>query len=94
MAAPLSGIGQQQVPLSQPFQPGGSDQSREVRQNNNQQPRENEIQSRGSAASQTQEANVDNQNVFQKNGGNVISASSSDGGTNEQGRGSVVDITV
>ncbi len=59
MAAPLSGIGQQNVPVSQPFQPGGSDQTREVRQRN-QEPREDEVQAREAASAQTQEASSQN----------------------------------
>ena len=53
MAAPLSGIGGQQIPLSQPFQPGGSDQTREIRQES-QEPREAELQAREAAPAQSQ----------------------------------------
>ncbi len=57
MAAPLSGIGSQQIPLSQPFQPGGSDHSREVR-NQNQVPRENELQAKDAATAKSQNSNT------------------------------------
>ncbi|MGH1377640.1 MAG: hypothetical protein ACRBB3_02350 [Alphaproteobacteria bacterium] len=54
MAAPLSAIGQQaSPPISQPFQPGGSDQTREVRQAN-QETRENELQAANSKLAQSQ----------------------------------------
>lgn len=56
MAAPLSGLGQQNIPLAQPFQPGGSDQTRAVRQAE-QDPREEEVQAREAAAAQSQESN-------------------------------------
>ena len=56
MAAPLSGIGQQNVPISQPFQPTNTDETREVRQQE-QDPREEELQAREAAASQSQNLN-------------------------------------
>jgi len=56
MAAPLSGAGQQQqVPLSQALQPIGNDQTRQVRQDD-QEPRTNEIQARGAAIASTQDS--------------------------------------
>ncbi len=82
MAAPLSGVGQQQIPLSQPFQPGGSDQSREIRQQN-QVPREDEVQARGEPSAQTQNANTE------KGDGHFAKSDS-----NTQGRGSLVDIVI
>ena len=91
MAAPLSGIGQQQVPLSQPFQPGGSDQTREVRQQD-QKPRETEIQARGAASAQTQETNnADNTNTSQADARFANTLENQDGAG---GRGNVVDIVV
>ncbi len=92
MAAPLSGVGQQQIPLSQPFQPGGSDQTREIRQRG-QEPRENELQARGTAASQTQQANTKTDSSFQGNL-NQTSNSGHSQQSNAAGRGSVIDITV
>ncbi|PCK00308.1 MAG: hypothetical protein COA45_00555 [Zetaproteobacteria bacterium] len=54
MAAPLSGIGKHAAPpISQAFQPGGSDQTREVRQAN-QEARENEIQAIEAPLAQSQ----------------------------------------
>ncbi len=93
MAAPLSGVGQQQVPLAQPFQPGGSDQTREVRRQE-QEPRDNELQVRGAAASQTQETNEQdngNREDFQLSASLQRSDSNS---YSSQDRGSVIDITV
>ena len=56
MAAPLSGIGQHAAPpISQPFQPGGTDQTREVRQTN-QDARENELQDAKAPLAQSQNA--------------------------------------
>ena len=69
MAAPLSGIGQQQTQIPQTFQPGGSDQTREIRQTE-QDPRENELQTRSAASAQTQEANQNEDNGRQR--GTVI----------------------
>ncbi|PCJ00248.1 MAG: hypothetical protein COB14_04645 [Alphaproteobacteria bacterium] len=54
MAAPLSGIGQHAAPpISQPFQPGGNDQTREIRQAN-QEARENELQATDAPLAQSQ----------------------------------------
>ncbi len=93
MAAPLSGVGQQQqVPLSQPYQPGGSDQTREIRQQS-QAPRDNELQARGAAPSKSQNTNTTEKNSFQQN---VESANHNGSNelSNSQGRGSVIDIVV
>ena len=93
MAAPLSGIGQQQqIPLSQPFQPGGSDQTREVRQRN-QEPNESDIQSRSAASAQTQKASTDDSASFEDALSSTLSTSSNEQ-SSAQGRGTVVDITV
>lgn len=92
MAAPLSGVGQQQLPLSQPFQPGGSDQTREIRQQN-QNPREDELQVREAPSAQSQEVSEDTN--FQRDAfEDLITAQSSNNGENTQGRGSVVDIVI
>jgi len=93
MAAPLSGIGQQQqVPLSQPFQPGGTDQTREIRQRN-QEPRDGELQVREAPAARSQETDQ-TQSSFQDNLNDIsVSSNNSEAGS-AQGRGSVVDITV
>lgn len=61
MAAPLSGLGQQAVPLAQPFQPGGSDQTRAVRQPE-QEPNEADVQPLEAAAAQTQDTNTQGEN--------------------------------
>ena len=55
MAAPLSGVGQQPLPISQPFQPGGTDETREIRQQD-QEAREDEIQAREASAAQSQDS--------------------------------------
>ncbi len=91
MAAPLSGVGQQQqVPLSQTFQPGGSDQTREIRQRN-QEPRENEVQARSAASAQSQSTSHDTtKSDFQKN----LNAINTSEQSSSSGRGSVVDIVV
>ena len=94
MAAPLSGIGQQQVPLAQPFQPGGSDQTRDVRQAD-QQPREDELQVRQSPSAQSQETNdTDNNDVTAREENRFALASNNNSVDSDQGRGSVVDIVV
>ncbi len=93
MAAPLSGIGQQQVPLSQPFQPGGSDQTREIRQRE-QEPRETELQTRGAATAQAQQLNTEDKGLFAKDLENSLSAKTNTQEGSKSERGSVVDITV
>ncbi len=94
MAAPLSGIGQQQVPLAQPFQPGGSDQTRDVRQAD-QQPREDELQVRQAPSAQSQQTNdTDNDDVTAREENNFALASNNNAVDSDQGRGSVVDIVV
>ena len=94
MAAPLSGIGQQQVPLAQPFQPGGSDQTRDVRQAD-QQPREDELQVRQAPSAQSQETNdTDNNDVTAREENRFALASNNNSVDSDQGRGSVVDIVV
>lgn len=52
MAGSISGIGQQ-VPLSQTFQPGGDEKAKVARDNQEQQPQENVVQTRGAALGQT-----------------------------------------
>lgn len=89
MAAPLSGVGQQQqVPLSQSLQPTSTDTNREVRQRE-QQPREDEIQTRGAALNQSNEASG-----FTLDGGSANNIGSNDISTQSKERGSLVDITV
>ncbi len=85
MAAPLSGVGQQQqVPLSQSLQPTSTDQARDVRQKE-QAPRENEIQTRDAALGQSKETSSDD-TQFNLNSVDLASASKE--------RGSLVDITI
>ncbi len=93
MAAPLSGVGQQQqIPLSQSQQPTAVDASREVRQRD-QQPREDEIQVRGAALSQTNETETEN-TQFNLDGGDANNIGSQDIASASGERGSLVDITV
>ncbi len=94
MAAPLSGVGQQQqIPLSQSLQPNSTDVNRDVRQRE-QQPRENEIQARGAALSQTNETDSDNAQ-FNLDSGDLSNLGSQEiSSARSQGRGSLVDITV
>lgn len=94
MAGPLAGIGQQQVPLAQPFQPGGSDASRVARQQQEERtPQNNEIQkTRSSQAAQTRETDSENSN--RNSQPSVLSASNSNEPTSAPARGSLVNITV
>ena len=104
MAAPLSGLGQsqQQLPISQTYQPGGNDQVRQSRQEE-QQSRENEIQSRNSETNQTQRSETQNTDTVRASEqresqlaraeNNSLSASSQDPDPNSP-RGSLVNITV
>lgn len=92
MSGPLAGIGQQQIPLSQPFQPGGNDQSKVVR-SQEQSPEREEIQVRGSALGNTNETETNtNDNVLQK--GQTLFTSDSQESSSDTPRGSLVNITV
>ncbi|MGH1376502.1 MAG: hypothetical protein ACRBCK_09155 [Alphaproteobacteria bacterium] len=93
MAAPLSGIGQQQIPLAQPFQPGGTDQTRNVRQAE-QEPREDELQVREAPSAQSQETNTTQDDVTAREEDNFALASNNNTANGAQGRGSVVDIVI
>ncbi len=89
MAAPLSGVGQQQqVPLSQSLSSVSNDQNREVRQRD-QQPRTNEVQARGAALNEPNETSADNTQFNLSN----VDLSTQDSNT-PRDRGSIVDITV
>jgi len=96
MAAPLSGVGQQQVPISQPV-PNTADQSRQIRQVE-QQPREQELQVRGAAAAQAQNASNAEEEItaFQRRQEDIQqNASQSDNDTQPAPRrGSVIDLVV
>lgn len=87
MAGSLSGVGQPQVPLSQPFQPGGSEQTRQVKEQESQ---DNKIQVRGTENARKSE---DSQNVRQASKSLSASVSNNDSGESQK-RGSLVDITV
>ncbi len=97
MAAPLSGVGQQQqVPLSQPV-PNTADQSRQIRQQD-QEPREQELQVRGAATAQAQNAANTEEEItaFQRRQEDIQqSASQSDNDAQPAPRrGSVIDLVV
>ncbi len=90
MAGSLSGVGQQQVPLSQPYQPGGSDQNRAIRQQE-QEPRKEDIQVRGAPAAEAQKSEKTTESR------KSISDSASNGNSmdaSSQRRGSVVNLLV
>jgi len=91
MAGPLSGIGQQQVPLAQPFQPGGGDQNKVVRQQE-QSPERGEIQVKSAALGNSQESDTDTQKSLTAQNENSFSATQSDSG--DKPRGSLVNIVV
>lgn len=96
MAGPLNGIGgQQQVPLSQPFQPGQD--SNQVRNNPEQQPADNQVQPQGAPAAGTQNTETDDQDVLQQQIKELITGSSAENGLSADDaprRGSLVDVTV
>ena len=90
MAGSLSGIGQQQIPLSQPFQPGGTEQNRAVREQDQQQ-RGNDVQVRGAPAARSENTETSKENR----------SFSSDSASNQnssdavsQRRGSLVNVLV
>lgn len=93
MAAPLSGAGQQQqLPVTQALQPISSDQSREVRQQE-QEPRENEVQIREAPSAQAQKTERSDDATF------ALDVKSNDSSRTESAeshgdRGSAVDIKV
>ncbi|MFP4312747.1 MAG: hypothetical protein ACLFR0_00350 [Alphaproteobacteria bacterium] len=87
MAGPLAGIGQQ-IPLSTPFQPGGSENSgQQVRQRdsqNNQPQKVNQVQPESANVNSSQQTNVIEQQL----------AEARDPTSEEGRRGSLVDIQV
>lgn len=89
MAGPLNGIGgQQQVPLSNPSQ--ASQTNNQVRQQEeDQEPQENTVQPQGSAASETQNTETENEDVIRAQQEDALNNSD-----NERERGSLVDVTV
>lgn len=91
MSGPLTGIGQQQIPLSQPYQPGGNEQNKVARQQE-QQPERGEIQVRGAPAGNAQESESGNDNYYVAQNDQSFSAAS--GGSEDSPRGSLVDIKV
>lgn len=89
MAGPLSGLGQSQIPLATPFQPGNAQQ--QVRQDNRD-PAENEVRAQGAPTNQTQRSETGsdrNGRSFQ-----VAEDSSSRDSGEPRGRGSIVDLRV
>lgn len=91
MAGPLTGIGSQnqQLPISNTFQPGQAGAQQRARESDEQQSRQNVVQPRGSSeAGQTQRSNQD------IGGRQIFAASNDDGREIGGGRGSLVDITV
>jgi hypothetical protein len=93
MAGPLSGVGQSQVPLSTPFQPGGANAG-QVRAREEQQDRQNQVQPEGASANQAQQTNAENDNVLRPRQDNVQSSRSEDTSSADQRRGSLVNIQV
>lgn len=91
MAAPLSGVGQQQqIPLTQALQPISSDQTRVTRQEN-EQARDNQIQARSAEAASAQDSN---RTSTQAQSARVELTGNQPQQSNLQDRGSVIDITV
>lgn len=95
MAAPLSGVGQQQqVPVSNATTGiNTSDQSRQIRQEE-QEARENELQTRAAPLSQSQNSSEDQSFTLDKGDANNIGANDISANANQKPRGSLVDITV
>ncbi len=93
MAAPLSGIGQQQAAnvLPQATQPVSSDQTRDIRQSG-QTPREDQIQPRNAAASQSQESEANNNELLEERALSFFTNANTEG--QEVPRGSVVNLVV
>ena len=93
MAGPVSGIGgQQQVPLSQPFQPGGDQDA--VRESEDRQPEENTVQPQGAAAAETQNTETDNDQILQAQTETALTPNLIEEPVVQQERGSIVDIEV
>lgn len=87
MAGPLNGLGGQQVPTVNPFQPGQA--NTDVRQREDVQARENLVQPQGTEPAQVQENQTQDQDLAAnlRTDGDVVQAQS-------QERGSLVDILV
>ena len=88
MAGPLAGIGQTQVPLSTPFQPGGANsgqqQVRQRDEQNNNTQQVNQVQPESANVNQTQSSNVIETKL----------AEARDPTSEEGRRGSIIDIQV
>ncbi|MGH1404505.1 MAG: hypothetical protein ACRBDL_09695 [Alphaproteobacteria bacterium] len=93
MAAPLSGIGQQQAAnvLPQAAQPVSSDQTRDIRQSG-QTPREDQIQPRSAASSQSQESEDNNNESIEERALSFFTSNDAEG--QDLPRGSVVNLVV
>ena len=91
MAGPLNGLGGQQIPLANTFQP--SQNSAQVRAQEERQPEEKKVQPRGTAAAESQDTESRNDGVLQERIAAALSAEQASG-RDEVRRGSVVDITV
>ncbi len=90
MAGPLTGAGQQQVSFSNPFQPGGSDQTRALKQQEQQQ-RSSETQVRGTPTAKSEETKTaQGKKDFETN---TFSSVNNDNGS-AQRRGSIVNLVV
>lgn len=87
MTGSLSGVGQPQIPLSQPYQPGGSDQTRQVKERESQ---DSKLQVRGTATAQKSEEKQE----VRLESKSLSSSVSNDDRKESQKRGSLVDITV
>lgn len=90
MSGPLSGIGQQPASLAQSTQNVANDQVRAIR-NEEDVPKENNIQPREAALASSNESNESSNSVFQKNLNDISISSDSN---KNQPRGSVVDVVV
>ena len=93
MAGPLSGVGAQQVPIANTFQPGGQNGETVVRQRENTQPQENQVQPQGTPAAESQNSQSDNNaDILQSRIAQALDRQETTGA--ETDRGSIVDIEV
>lgn len=93
MAGPVNGIGgQQQVPLSQTHQPGGS-QNESAQRARESDPKENTSRSRDAAASQSQGSKKED-DLLRKLLAEALEGNDEPQQNSSARRGSVVDLTV
>ena len=92
MAGPLNGLGGQQVPFANTFQPSSKD-NEQVKQQQDKQNQSNKVEARQQVTNEAKETRkISSDEVLEQRLAEALSARNS--GSGEVRRGSVVDVTV